>query len=176
VPAAAAGIILSIASSKDAQKDVTLYIDKGQISTVFDNVNVVSLLIDGDYPNYKSIIPAESKTKVTVATADLQNEVKRSMIFDSISNNSVEIDYNDKELVISSKSSEKGNIVGRLMATGSGEAVKVTCNAQFLLDALNKIKDAEVTIEFNSAHGPLLIHKKEGEGRVIFLVMPLRTN
>ncbi len=161
--------------SADADKQVTVKVDESQVVFVVGDVVLTSRLIEGKYPDYRQIIPQESKTKAVFLTDALVKEVKAASLFASQGINAVSIDCNVGEgtIGISSTSTQLGEHTSSLAADMTGDEASTLLNFRYVLDGLNAIGVEETEIQLNEATTPVLLRPKGGAD-YNYIVMPIR--
>lgn len=172
VPASAVQDLLRIIS--DTDKEVTVTHDDQQVLFNVGDVSLVARLIEGNYPDYRKLIPAKFETIARLARADLLNISKVSSLFARESAGSITIKADKEDGVsINAIASQLGENTAKAPAkvTGGGE---VTLNSRYLIDALNAFSAEEVEFCFNGKLEPVIL-RSPGETGYIHLIMPLRS-
>ncbi|HET7529285.1 MAG TPA: DNA polymerase III subunit beta [Candidatus Saccharimonadales bacterium] len=172
VPASAAQDLLRIIS--DTDKEVTVTHDDQQVLFNVGDVSLVARLIEGNYPDYRKLIPGKFETVAQLARADLLNITKVSSLFARESAGSITIKADKEDGVsINAIASQLGENTAKAPAkvTGGGE---VTLNSRYLIDALNAFSAEEVEFCFNGKLEPVIL-RSSGETGYIHLIMPLRS-
>lgn len=172
VPASAAQDLLRIIN--DTDKEVAVTHDDQQVLFNVGDVSLVARLIEGNYPDYRKLIPTKFDTVAKLARADLLNITKVSSLFARESAGSVTIKADkDDGVSINAIASQLGENTAKAPAkiTGGGE---VTLNSRYLVEALNAFSAEEVEFCFNGKLEPVIIRSGE-EPNYIHLIMPLRS-
>ncbi len=159
----------------DSDGNLKITIEKGQLSFYFNKVSIISRLIDGDYPDYKQIIPSSYKTILTLNKDEFITKLKLASVFSSNVNDvRFKIDVKNKSFKISSKDSVKGEFLSELEINNlSGDDLEVVFNFKFLLDGLSNIKSNEIKLEFNGSSSPASIKAKKQDDYT-YIIMPIR--
>lgn len=170
--------ILSNVKSEDfsnENKNLNIYISDNQILFTVGNVELISRLIDGQYPDYKQIIPINSKTTVIINKNELIRAVKTSSIFSKTGINDVNIDLpaNKNKIIISSTSSQTGENVVELDAQVEGDDNGVVLNYKFLLDGINNINDESIKMKIVNSNTPCLLGSVK-EDDYLYVIMPIK--
>jgi len=144
-------------------------------------IQIVSRLIEGDYPDYQSIIPKKHEVQILLAKNELLNQIKTASIF-SGKGNEVRIKVNPKKEEIEilsqnpelgeNKSTLKGKITDSVSRT---KEIEIIFNYRFLLDGLSNIKSSKVVFELNGEEGPAVL-RPEGDINYLYVVMPIKTS
>lgn len=138
-------------------------------------IQIISRLIDGDYPNYQDIIPNKFKTSVTLKRDEFFNQIKTASLF-SDKNNEVKIsvDKDNKEVEILSKNpnigENKSNISGKI----EGDSISVSFNYKFLIDGLSNIKSSEIIFDISKEEGACIL-RPVGDFSYTYVVMPIKS-
>lgn len=171
VPASAAADLLRIIS--DTDKEVAVTHDDQQVLFQVGDVTLVARLIEGNYPDYRKLIPTKFATTATLKRADFINIAKISSLFARESAGSITIKVEDKTVSINAIASQLGENTATADAdtTGSGE---VTLNSRYLIDALNAFSADDVDFCFNGKLEPCIV-KSSQDTSYLHLIMPLRS-
>lgn len=165
---------LSKVMSKSEAKEVKVNISKNQILFSIDGVELISRLIDGKFPDYEKIIPAEAKTTCTVSVEDLSLVLKRVSLFARENNNSVKVAVtNDGRMVVSSEETKIGEEKADLSVKIEGENNKISLNSQYLLDVLTYIEEENVFLQMTDKSSPAVIRPVKTDDYV-YIIMPLK--
>jgi DNA polymerase-3 subunit beta len=180
--------ILANAPKNEEQEtgdEIKFYISENQILFVFGATELVSRLIEGQYPDYKQIIPAQSKTKATINKQELTRAVKASALFSKTGINDINLDFpqGKNSAVVSSASGQAGESVIELDAEATGEDNGVVVNFRYLLDGLNNIQSENVKIEIIDSNTPCVLKPSssaeasadKGKGDdYLYIIMPIK--
>ena len=171
VPASAANDLLRIIS--DTDKDVTVTHDDQQVLFQVGDITLVARLIEGNYPDYRKLIPAKFTTVAKLARGDFLNITKVSALFAREAAGSITIKVGDKKVSINAIASQLGENTAAAEAEvkGSGE---VTLNSRYLVDALNAFSGEQIEFCFNGKLEPCII-RSSGDPKYLHLIMPLRS-
>jgi DNA polymerase-3 subunit beta len=153
--------------------DVTMRIGDNQISFSADDVEVVSRLIDGKYPDYKKIIPEKSVSRALVSRHDLENAVRLASVFSS-NISDIFLICKENTVKISARNSAKGDTVVKTGTTLKGEPFEVSLNHHYLSDGLRSVPGEDIVLEFTGPGSPFVIRMAEEPKDTLYLVMPLR--
>jgi DNA polymerase-3 subunit beta len=154
---------------------VEMLFNETQVCLRFNDTQIISRLIDGHYPDYKQIIPAEFKTTVVTEKQGLVNALRTVAVF-SQSSNSAKFSFSQSRqtLVLAAESSELGKSEVELPAKIEGLDVEVVLNHHYVLDSLASINSANVIMKIIDDNSPSLI-LPEGTNDYIYLVMPIKS-
>jgi len=153
--------------------DLEIVFDDGQIAFINDGVYLVSRVVDGNFPDYKQIIPKDNTTEVVVLKQDLIQALKLSNIFsDKFNQIHMTIRPDDGVFEIASKNVDKGENKNNVEATLRGESIEISFNHKYLGDAFSSINSDSLILMFNSANRPMVM-RGVNDGSFMYLVMPL---
>lgn len=137
-------------------------------------VQIISRLIEGEYPNYQEIIPNKFKTTVTLKKDEFLSQIKTASLFSGrINEVKVLVNPEKKEVEIFSKSPDIGESRSSIQVKIKGEPMEVSFNYKFLVDGLLNIKSSEVTFEVSREDGPCVL-RPVGDASYIYVVMPIK--
>ena len=157
----------------DSDSIVRVYIQHNFIMAEIDGCKITSRLLEGDFINYKQIIPSDFSTVVTVNKSQLESTLDRASILSRAEKNYlVKFDIRDNFLTITSNS-EIGNIKEVLNIDLKGNDLKIAFNARFFSEALRVVNDEFIKLNLTTSITPCIIKANEGE-EYIFLILPLR--
>lgn len=146
----------------------------------FGNITLICRLIDGKYPPYQAVIPAENPNKLTIDRVSLLNSIKRVSIFSNQSTHQIRLKIAGSELTISAEDLDYANSANeRLNCQFEGSDMEIGFNAKFMLEMLTNLDTELVNLEMSMPNrAGLLIpvdpdNKKED---ILMLVMPVLLN
>jgi len=167
------------------QEDENIIIYSSQNQILFESekkdvshprVQILSRLIEGEYPNYQEIIPKKNKTQIIVKKDEFENQLKQAGLFSGkIAEVKLTIDTKKNKVKIYSESPEIGKNESFITAKAKGENMEVSFNYKFLISGLQNIKSSEVILELNGDDGPGVI-KPVGDENYIYVSMPIKLN
>ena len=176
IPARALTELSRILSDTDEPVSIVLAHSRNQLLFHIDGVDLVTRLIDGQYPNYQSVLPASHATRAILDREELLRAVRPAALIAHESANIVKLGVGldgDGAITVSANA-EIGDHVGRVEAAIEGDGTTIAFNARFLADVLEKVDAEQFALELN---GPLSpgVFKPIGDDRYVHVVMPLRT-
>lgn len=181
IPQRAIKEVINIFSDKN--KELKIYFSPNQImfeymmeETAHPQIQLISRLIEGEYPNYQEIIPSKFSTQTILDKNEFLNQIKTASLFSGKTNEiKLKINSSKKEVEIHSQSAEVGVHQSSILAKIKGEEGEIAFNHRFLADGLANIKSSEVALELNGDSGPCLI-KPIGDDSYLYVVMPIKSN
>jgi len=176
IPARALHELSRVLADVDDPVAIVLAHARNQILFHLEGVDLVSRLIDGQYPNYQTVLPASHSTRVVLDREELLRAVRPAALIAHESANIVKLGVGldgDPGITVSANA-EVGDHVGRIEADVEGDGTTIAFNARFLADVLQNVDAEQFALELN---GPLSpgVFKPVGDDRYVHVVMPLRT-
>jgi len=162
---------------EDDSIPVHIVVTDNQILVKMENVLFYSRLLDGTYPDISRIIPEKGKTVMTVTKQSLLDAIERAaLIAKNDKTNIVKLSILEELLLeITSNSPEVGKVTEHIKVNQlDGEALKISFNAKYTLEALKAMDSQEIKIEFTGALSPFVL-KPTDHDRILHLILPVRT-
>lgn len=155
--------------------DVKFYVSENQVMFSFGPVELISRLIEGQYPDYKQIIPNTSKTKVVISKDELVRAIKMASLFSKTGINDVNLDFPKEKnmVVVSSISGQAGENITELNAVVSGDDNGIVVNYRYFLDGLNNLDSENILIEIIDNNTPCVVRPEKSDG-YLYLIMPIK--
>jgi len=155
--------------------EVEIFLNDNQAAVRIDDTEIISRLIDGQYPEYTHIIPKDFNTTISVNRADLVNAVKTAGIF-SQSTGSIVMEYKteSQELKISATSHDLGESNVRLSGAVDGQPGTVFLNYRYVLDCLNSMAAEHINIKIVDDGAPVILQEVD-KLNYIYLIMPIKS-
>ena len=179
VPAQALKELARVAG--DPEEPIYMVLPKGRGQVIFrvKDVEVVSQLIDGTFPDYHQIIPRSYKSRTLVSTASLLKACKQAEIFAREGSNVARFNIKNaqgemqpSEVEISATSEETGKNETIVEATVDGGGLLIAFNVKFLREALEVIRTPNVALETSAPNAPGVV-KPVGEDDYLHVIMPM---
>jgi len=158
--------------------EITANPNKGQALFRLKNVELVSQLVQGSFPNYAQLIPQSYTTRAVVSVTDFLRATKTASIFARDGSGIVRLmiapggELTPGKLVISARSEEIGDDVGEIDALVEGAEAKIAFNGKYLTDVLSVLHEAQVAVETTSPSSPGVV-RPVGADNYIHVVMPM---
>ncbi len=157
----------------DRQAAFEIGIDDAGDTGLVDHLYLVSKIVEGNYPNYRQVIPKETEHRVKIERELMLECVHRAALVTSDKSNSVKLKVSKNLLEISGSSSEYGESHESMAIAYDGPEVQVAFNPQFLMEPLKALTKDEVFFEFKDELSPGLFKTLDN---FICVIMPLRLN
>jgi DNA polymerase-3 subunit beta len=179
IPARALNELARVAG--DGEEPIYMVVPKnrGQVLFRVKDVEVVSQLIDGTFPDYQQIIPRSYKSRTLVSTATLLKACKQAEIFAREGSNVARLDIKESkgemqpsEVEISATSEETGKNETIVEATVDGGSVLIAFNVKFLREALEVIRTPNVALETSASNAPGVV-RPVGDDNFLHVIMPM---
>ncbi|APC46688.1 DNA polymerase III subunit beta [Virgibacillus halodenitrificans] len=161
----------------DTEEPVEISVTNNQILFRAKNLNFLSRLLDGNYPETSRLIPEQSKTVLYAKTKELLNTIDRaSLLAKEERNNVVRLNtQGDNVINITGNSPEVGTVSEEIVVQSmEGEELKISFSSKYMIDALKAIEYEEVKVEFTGAMRPFII-RPANEDPILQLILPVRT-
>lgn len=154
---------------------IEVYFSENQVLFAYDSTELISRIINGEYPDYKQIIPQASVTRAVLEKDSLLKAIKAVSLFTKTGINDINLKFLSKnnKVVISSLNSQVGQSEINLEAEIKGDDNEIVFNYRYLLDGLLNINGSEIKIGMVDDHIPIVITSPEEEG-YLYLVMPIK--
>jgi len=165
----------------DGEEPIYMVLPKGRGQVVFrvKDVEVVSQLIDGTFPDYQQIIPRSYKSRTLVSTSSLLKACKQAEIFAREGSNvarfnikTAQGEMQPSEVEITATSEETGNSETKVEATVDGGGLLIAFNVKFLREALEVIRTPNVALETSAPNAPGVV-KPVGDDQFLHVIMPM---
>ena len=137
------------------------------------SVLLITKLIEGNYPNYRQVIPGEAKERIPLGREELVQALRRAEIMTSEKANSVRLTFGKNLLTITANSPEVGEARETISVNYKGKELAIAFNPRYLIDPLNALTEDEIFIELIDELSPGVI---KINGPFLYVVMPMRLN
>lgn len=163
-----------IASLPKTEGSVTLALAENQIVITYQDTVFINRRIEGNFPNYRQLLPDSYNTRVSLGVDHLVAAVKRTSLLGQ-SNSPVRFDINvdSQTTQLSSTTQDVGSAQETLSCEGTGEDVEIAFNYAYVLDGLSSVNTDNVYLEVQSSLKPGIFKAEEPEN-FLYLVMPVR--
>jgi len=178
IPARTLAELNRLIAEQEEAVEITVNPDKGQALFKLKNIELVSQLIQGTFPNYSQLIPQSYATKATISVADFLRATKTASIFARDGSGIIRLvvtpggEKAPGKMVVSARSEEVGDDVGEIDAVVEGEEAKIAFNGKYLTDVLSVLHEAQVALETTSPSSPGVV-RPVGVDNYLHVVMPM---
>lgn len=158
---------------EDNDEEIKVCIQKNFLMVEVDDTKIITRLIDGDFINYKQIIPKDFTTTITLSKNIFEEAIERTSVLSRAEkNNLVKFDIKDKVLTLTSNS-DIGNIKENIGISLKGNDLTIAFNARYFSECLRTLSDEAIKINFNMPSSPCVITPNDGE-EYLYLILPVR--
>lgn len=173
IPATALADLLRILG--DFEGEVVITHDDQQVIFQVGDVELITRLIEGNYPDYRKLVPTEFASSAKMKRSDLANITKVSSLFarESAGSVTINLDTDNSQVSIRSVASQ----LGENTSAASAEVTKsgtITLNSRYILDALHALSGEDVTFSFNGKLEPTILADPKA-GDYLHVIMPLKS-
>lgn len=178
VPARSLQELGRVAADQEDPVRIVVPRGKGQILFHLNGVDLVSQLIQGNFPNYAQLIPQEFESRVVINTDDFLAATRPAAIFARDSNGIVRVetfpgeDLSPGKMLIRARAEELGDNQGEIDAVVEGEGARIAFNAKYLTDVLSVMKAKQVALETKSPSSPGVLRPVGGD-EFTHVIMPM---
>ncbi|HTB49451.1 MAG TPA: DNA polymerase III subunit beta [Solirubrobacteraceae bacterium] len=173
VPARALQELARIAQSIE-QPELTISLGQNQVVFEVGEIVLSSRLIDGQFPNYRQLLPESVEHELRLASAEITDVVRRISLL-AQKNAPLRLSFSEGELTVSAQTPDVGEASEMLPVPFSGEPFEIGFNPEFLRDGLESVESEELVLKLISPLRPGLIESPDGGG-FVYLIMPIRLN
>ena len=157
--------------------------NRAQVLFHTEQIDLVSRLIEGAFPNFRQIIPKEHTTRAVVETKEFAADVKRAALFARDSSNITRLKINPGAnnglepgaVTIEATAEDLGDNVSTINAAVDGPEQQIIFNVKYLAEVLSVIGSQEVALEVNAATKPGVV-RPVGSADYTYVIMPMHTN
>ena len=178
IPARTLSELNRLIADQEDPIDIMLNPGKSQILFHLKNIDLVSQLIQGNFPNYSQLTPQSYNTRVIVNVGEFLRATRTASIFARDGSGIVRLvvtpgsAQGPGKLSVSARSEEIGDDVGEIDATVEGDEAKIAFNGKYLTDVLSVLHEAQVALETTNPSSPGLI-RPVGTDNYTHVVMPM---
>jgi DNA polymerase-3 subunit beta len=178
IPARALGELARISGDQEEWVEVIITPARNQILFHLTDVDVVSQLIEGKFPDYNQIIPSGFTTRTVLDASGFLKAARVSHLFARDAANIVRLEISPGDelmpghLTLAATSAELGDNVGQVDASVDGDPMEIAFNAKYLIDVLSVVDSAQVALETTSPASPGVL-RPVGDDDFIHVIMPM---
>jgi DNA polymerase-3 subunit beta len=153
--------------------EVKISVSSGQIAFDLNNTLLVSKLIEGNYPNYKQVIPSEAKERVTLERETFLNSLRRVSLLASDKSNSIKLNFSKNNIEITANTPEVGEARESLPVVYKGRDFSIAFNPEFLMAPLRNLTEDEVFFDLIDEMSPGVL---KIQTPFLYVLMPMRVS
>ncbi len=173
VPARALQELARLAAHAEDEQ-LTISVRQNQVVFALGEAVLSSRLIDGQFPNYRQLLPEAFEHELRIAGPELREVVRRISLL-AQKNAPLRLSFAPGELTVSAQTPDIGEARESMPVNFQGEPLEIGFNPEFLRDGLDAIEDADVLVKLISPLRPGLLESGDGSG-FVYLIMPIRLN
>jgi DNA polymerase-3 subunit beta len=173
IPARALQELARIAQ-QDTAESLSVSVSQNQVIFELGDVVLSSRLIDGQFPNYRQLLPESVEHELRIASAELGEVVRRISLL-AQKNTPLRLGFSEGELTISAQTPDVGEASETIPVPFNGEPFEIGFNPEFLRDGLESVESDELVLKLISPLRPGLIESPDS-GDFVYLIMPIRLN
>jgi DNA polymerase-3 subunit beta len=152
--------------------DIEITISENQVAFSYNDIILVSRLIDGNYPPYRELVPADFQTEVDFQKSELISSLRATSLFGKHNVQDINMEIQKNEVKLSSQASQVGESHASLPVKQKGIANTITFNARYLLEGLANFTTDEVKLVLNSSTEPAILRNEKAS--YFYLIMPIK--
>ncbi|MCB1167269.1 MAG: hypothetical protein KDK33_14000, partial [Leptospiraceae bacterium] len=147
--------------------------DESRLYFKLGEVELITRLIDGNFPDYRQVIPRKLDHEVKLNREALRLSLRQAAVLAAEPSRQVRLEFTPGVLVVSSSTPDLGNVSDPLSCEYQGEEVTIAFNSNYLLDVLGVLASEEIIMGFSTASAPTVI-KDPDDGEFVAVVMPMK--
>jgi DNA polymerase-3 subunit beta len=156
-----------------SEENVRMKLGRNHVLFGVGEMQFLTRLIEGTYPNYEQVIPSSNEKKVTVGKDAFARTLRRVAIMSRERSNAVKVDLSDALISITSSNPDLGEASDELAVDYRGESISLGFNARYLIDILDAMASDNVVMELQAPLSPVLI-REENDIEYRCVIMPMR--
>ncbi len=157
----------------ETREQLEMQTSENKIKFTLGNIKLISKVIDGKFPDYKKVVPANNKKKLIVPSKDFINSIERviSVSLDRKEGVKLAINKENIQLSVNSANSGEGNEI--IKAKFDSENLNISFNAKYLIDIISEIEDKDLKMYLSDSVSPVLIEDSSDKNSY-FVIMPMK--
>ena len=157
----------------DDDEFCTMKLERTRMQATFGQTTLSTVLLAGEYIDYRKILPLSFKTVARTDRVGVQNAIDRaSLMAREGKNNLIRMAFSDSRLSITSNA-EMGDVLEELDVDLTGDPLEIAFNAKYITDVIRNITDEDLCLRLNSNVSPCVISPVEGD-QYLYLILPVR--
>ena len=154
-------------------KDVKVQTSENRIQFVFGNTKLISKVIDGKFPDYKKVVPANNEKSLMVSTKDFINSIERVASVSLDRKEGVKLVINKENIQLSVNSANSGEGNEKITAEFNSDKINISFNSKYLIDIASEIEDQNLIMNLKDSVSPVLIQDKSDKNSY-YVIMPMK--
>ena len=153
--------------------EVTVSLSESKIRFAFGDAAMTSKLIDGTFPDYERVIPADNDKVLVVARGDFSAAVDRVSAISTERSRAIKLAVGKGAITLSASSPESGSAVEELEASYDSSPIEIGFNSRYLLDIMQQIEGDAARFAMADAASPTVV-REVADGGALYVLMPMR--
>ncbi|MBQ8074007.1 MAG: DNA polymerase III subunit beta [Clostridia bacterium] len=150
-----------------------LLLDQGRMQCTFGNIRLSTVLLAGEYIDYRRIVPSTFATEAKANRISVQDAIERaSLMAREGKNNLVKMSFRQGVLKITSNA-EMGDVEEEIEADLQGDDINIAFNAKYLIDVIRNVDEEDLLMHFNTSVSPCVVTPSSGDA-FLYLILPVR--
>lgn len=158
----------------DSADAVTITIQKNYLKVDLEHTKIITRLLDGDFINYKQIIPSDFRSVMTLPCSQFEDGLERAVLLSRVEkNNLVKFEVTDGLLTLVSNS-DIGNVKEKIPVKLNGDDLTIAFNARYFMEILKYVGTENLVVKFTNSVSPCVIEPSGSNDELLYLVLPVR--
>jgi DNA polymerase-3 subunit beta len=166
--------IISEVGAKDEKIDLILSREQNQIIFKISNIEIVSRLIEGEFPDWEKIVPHAFEIKSQIDREEFLKAVKITSVFARDSSSVIKLKIGGKSIILSANTKEVGDNISEVDAKTTGGEGEIAFNYRYLIDILGEMDSKEVNFNMIGPLNPGMFRDEDKTGDFFHIIMPVR--
>jgi len=169
-------ILSTFKDEVDSPEDIEIAFSESQVVFTYGNVELISRVIEGQYPDYTQIVPQNFKTSAEISKEELAKAIKTTSLFSKTGLFDVllELDPAKGKIIVRSTDLQTGENNVELDSKQEGDENSITLNYRYLLEGLNALSGTSVKLKLIDAANPCYISNAGDEQEYYYIIMPIK--
>ena len=164
---------LSKLLAKNSNKNIELHLSDNYFSIYNTNTKIISRLIDGNFPNYKQVIPTDFNNTIIINRVDFLSSLQQAAIFVEERTKGVKLVFRDNNLNIFSHS-ERGQAKTQIKVSNQDKEIEIAFNIHYLISILEKITSDKINMVVPGGENQSCLLSSTEDNNYQYIVMPMR--
>ncbi|HEY1085873.1 MAG TPA: DNA polymerase III subunit beta [Candidatus Saccharimonadales bacterium] len=164
-----------VRSLSDEMKEISLTIDETQIKFAAEGIEIISKLIDGNFPDYRQLLPGKQDTTLVVSKTELGRVIKLSRLFSKETNGGIVLEVNDSILTVKSIASEVGENTSNIPVQHEGADGSISLNSRYMSDVLGVLELDDIEIGFSGKLSAIQLSSPGNKKDYRHIIMPIKS-
>jgi DNA polymerase-3 subunit beta len=160
----------------DATGDINIQLNENKIKFSFNNMQIISKVIDGTFPDYTKVIPQSNDKSITTNNDELKKAIDRVSavaINEETKSKAIKLIIESNKISLSVDSTARGSAIEEIDLDYNNEKVEIGFNSRYLIDICNEIDGDKINLKFLNSTSPAIILDNTDEN-LFFVLMPMR--